>query len=32
LCQAGRSFVEAERNWAASVSNYRTPYASLLRL
>jgi PEP-CTERM/exosortase A-associated glycosyltransferase len=29
LRQAGRRFVETERNWAASISNYVKPYASL---
>jgi len=27
---AGRTFVEAERNWRTSVSNYQAPYASLV--
>ena len=31
LRQAGRRFVEAERSWAASSINYRTPYTRLLR-
>ena len=30
LRQAGRRFVETERNWAASIDNYRTPYTRLL--
>ena len=30
LRQAGRRFVEAERSWAASSINYRTPYTRLL--
>lgn len=29
LRQAGRRFVETERNWKTSVSNYATPYASV---
>lgn len=28
---AGRHFVETQRNWSASVANYRTPYAELLK-
>lgn len=27
---AGRTFVETERNWRASISNYQAPYASLV--
>jgi len=31
LKDAGRRFVESERNWQASVSNYRSAYESMLR-
>jgi PEP-CTERM/exosortase A-associated glycosyltransferase len=30
LRAAGRRFVESERNWTASIANYRTPYRALL--
>ncbi|APW39491.1 glycosyltransferase, exosortase A system-associated [Rhodoferax koreense] len=30
LRAAGRRFVEAERNWTASIANYRQPYQSVL--
>lgn len=32
LKQAGRAFVENERNWGASVSRYRAVYASVLKV
>lgn len=30
LCQAGRQFVETERNWSVSVARYRKVYGALL--
>jgi glycogen(starch) synthase len=30
LRAAGRRFVESERNWTASIANYRAPYRALL--
>lgn len=30
LRAAGRQFVESERNWTASIANYRHPYAALI--
>ncbi|HNV61078.1 MAG TPA: glycosyltransferase, partial [Rhodoferax sp.] len=29
MCEAGRQFVEKERNWTTSVANYARVYASL---